>query len=373
LFVKMRVGRTYVYDRDTRDKNIKNAWTCGIIGVIALLAGFYTTYKSCTIFSKYRDYSASLNALIVHPSGYGNDFNPANNGNVVHVNMLQSELIFDREVSDPVFNVKVPGAVTLQRNVQYCQWQEHVHETTHKTGEHTERVQRTYTYTKTWRSYRVNSLFFDQPVAHHNPQRDPVSGGLVDTVGVSSTKGFKVSSAFMNYLRARDSVISFRPENLQEFASSPAAVNEQFFYTGNNGWFLSKYNPSTAQKAMKMALEYLEGTLLDFQLGDLFSTCEAGDIRVQIQGKVLNNGMSVIAQQNYDGSLTPFKTLSGRDIMLLQEGQVGVKEMIDNEIGHQFWKLVRYVLGTLALFGLCALCVYVAKYCFDESKKTKSS
>jgi len=354
----MRVGRTYVYERDTTNRN---AVTFAILAALTGAIGIYTSYRSVSLFSKYRDYSASLKSLIVHPTGYGNEFSPVNTGNVIHVSMPQSDLIFDREATDPAFNVKVPGAVSLSRHVEYCQWQEHVHERTVKTGEHTERVERTYTYTKTWRPYLVNSLFFDQPAAHYNPQRQPVSSGFVDSVGVSSKKGFRVDSAFMGRLRDDVSTITFRPESLRDFITSPAAVNDQFFYTGNNGWFLSKYNPSNAEKAMKMAFEYAEGTLFDFQLGDLFSVCEAGDVRVQLQGKVLRNGMSVIAQQNADGSLTPFKTLSGRDIMLLQEGQVGAQKMIDDEIGHQFWKLVRYVVGSLVLGGLCYLFIYLFK------------
>ncbi len=32
---------------------------------------------------------------------------------------------------------------------------------------------RTYHYAKGWHGHRINSLLFDQPAAHHNPQRDP--------------------------------------------------------------------------------------------------------------------------------------------------------------------------------------------------------
>ncbi len=32
---------------------------------------------------------------------------------------------------------------------------------------------RTYHYIKGWHTHRINSLLFDQPGAHHNPQRDP--------------------------------------------------------------------------------------------------------------------------------------------------------------------------------------------------------
>jgi len=243
----------------------------------------------------------------------------------------------------------------LSRHVEYCQWQEHVHEHTVKTGENKERVTRTYTYTKGWTSHPINSLFFDQPAAHHNPQRMPVQAGQVDVTGLRSSSGFSVPAPFVTKMKGRTSIITFRPESLQGFLNSPARLNDKFFYTGNNGWFLSKYEPSTAERYMKMAFEYVEGTLLDFQLGDLFSVCDAGDVRVSLQGQVLQNGFSAIALQNSDGSLTPFKTLSGRNLMLLQEGQIDAKEMIDREIGDRFRTLIWFVIGAFVSVGLCVL------------------
>lgn len=35
----------------------------------------------------------------------------------------------------------------------------------------------TYVYTIGWRNHRIVSLFYDQPAAHHNPQRDPFPAG----------------------------------------------------------------------------------------------------------------------------------------------------------------------------------------------------
>jgi len=346
----MRIGRTYVYERSISSNR---AITYTILAVLAGLGCVYTGYKSCTSFSKYRDVRASLKSLIVHPSDNGYGFDPANNGDVVHVNIAQKDLIFERAVHDPYLNLEVPGAVTLNREVEYCQWAEHVHEKTKKVGQDRERVIRTYSYTKTWRPYLISSLFFDQPAAHHNPQRNPVSAGAIDKVGISSTTGFSIAAPYMDKLRESESIISFRPEKLQGLVNSPAYINEKFFYTGNNGWFLSKYNPSTAETAMKMAFQYLEGTLLDFQLGDLFSVCDAGDVRVQLRGKVLDNGISVIALQNNDGNLVPFQTLSGRDLIIMRPGQLSAQSMIDDEINHQFWDLFWFIVGTLALGAVC--------------------
>jgi len=364
----MRIGRTYTYTRSSDQARGNRLMIFVILAVVCGCGDLYLAYRGMNLFRKYRDVSASLDALIIHPYGYGNGYNPMNNGNVVHVSIPQNEIIFERPAHDPYFNVYVPNAITLERNVEYCQWQEHVHESTHKNNDGSETVERTYYYTKNWRSYLVNSLFFNQPAAHHNPQRNPVSSGFVDRVGISSLSGFKVSGDFMKRLKEKTSIFTFRQDSLAGFVSSPAVVNDKFFYTGSNGWFLSKYDPSFAEQALKYTAQYLEGSLLDFQLGDLFSVCDAGDIRVQIQGQVLTNGVSVIGQQNSDGSITPFKSLKGKDLILIQSGQVGPEQMKEREIGDRFSKFIWNIVGFVIVGALCALFVYLSKEAYNESQ-----
>jgi len=365
----MRVGRTYVYERSTSSNKMT---TFVILAAITAALGVWTVYSTINNFNNYRDLKKSFGSLIVEPSspglGYGSVFSPANIGRVVHVNIPQSDLTLDHALFDPVFSVYVAGAVSLNRRVEYCQWQEHYTERTEKTGEDTERVVRTYYYTKGWTSSPINSLFFDQPAAHHNPQRRPVDSGAVDVTGVSSGHGFKLPATYMNYFKSATKTFFFTPESLQGFLNSPARVNDNFFYTGNNGWFLSKYEPSTAERAMKAAFEYIEGTLFDFQLGDLFSTCEAGDVRVSLEGKVLQNGFSAIALQNADGTLSPFKTLSGNNVMLAREGQFTADEMMKLELNDVWWSFVWFAIGALVS---CALCVLFCKLISNERSKTK--
>jgi len=364
----MRVGRTYVYERNSTDNKMI---TCIILAAIAGAVGVWTVWGSFSTLNRYRDVSSSFQSLIVSPSspglGYGSVFSPSNTGRVVHVNVPQSDLIFERPLFDPTFSVYVANAVTLNRRVEYCQWHEHVHESTQKTGENTERVVRTYTYTKGWTSHPINSLFFDQPAAHHNPQRMPVSAGAVDAVGVSSAGGFKLPAVHMSYFKSPVKTFFFDPNSLQGFLTSPARVNDNFFYTGNNGWFLSKYQPSAAEQAMKAAFQYIEGTLFDFQLGDLFSVCDAGDVRVALEGKVLQNGFSAIALQNSDGTLSPFKTLKGKDIMLVREGQFTADEMKSKELGDIFQTLLLFIVGAVVSCGLCG--VFIKSIVDERSRK----
>jgi len=352
-----------VYERSTKGKGLI---AFVILAAIAGAVGAWLVISSFQKLTKYREVRASFDSLVVNPSspglGYGSVFDPSNTGRVVHVNVPQSDLLFEHYVFDPFFGVYGPNAVTLNRRIEYCQWREHVIERTQKTGEDTERVVRTYTYTKGWTSHPINSLFFDQPAAHFNPQRQPVPSGKVDVTGVSSRSGFKVPATYMDRLKGRTKTFSYGPQELQGFLNSPAYENENFFYTGNNGWFLSKYEPSMAEQAMKAALQYAEGTLFDFQLGDLFSVCDAGDVRVSLEGITLDNGFSAIALQNADGTLSPFKSISGtHDIMLLQEGQATAEEMKQRELGDQFSSLLWFFIGGVVCCGLCALFVKLAK------------
>jgi hypothetical protein len=85
--------------------------------------------------------------------------------------------------SDPEFGIKLPDTLHLRRNVEYCQWNEHYTQSCEKCSDGTDgngnakykdcNCVRQYHYVKAWHPRRINSLLFDQPAAHHNPQRDP--------------------------------------------------------------------------------------------------------------------------------------------------------------------------------------------------------
>lgn len=68
------------------------------------------------------------------------------------------------------------------RNSECCRWRQ---------GADIYKTSITYSYVKGWRPYRINSLMFDNPVAYHNPQRDPYPStkfsaqGSVDLTGGS--------------------------------------------------------------------------------------------------------------------------------------------------------------------------------------------
>lgn len=67
---------------------------------------------------------------------------------------------------------------------------------------------------------------------------------------------------------------------LRDTPDAPAATRDNFVYVGQGGYFFSPYeNPSTTQRLFNYFVQYMEGSLFDWQLGDLMPSCTAGDIR----------------------------------------------------------------------------------------------
>jgi hypothetical protein len=229
---------------------------------------------------------------------------------------------YDSTVHDAAFNVNINHGLNLKRNTEYCQWKEisSSRERCQGSGERKECVtETTYHYVKGWTPFRVNSFLFDQPAAHHNPQRDPypsstfTSLDLIASVGnesplceiepsvLESAKGsyraldFTLGAiphppSFLARMWSKlfgtstDTSSQIRYEDislLQGAQYSKAATSDGFFYVGQGGYFFSPYQESMVGKLSKAFFGYLEGSLFDWQFGDLMPSCTAGDIRVK--------------------------------------------------------------------------------------------
>ena len=261
--------------------------------------------------------------------------------------------------SDADMAVSVPGALVLRRNAEYCQWQELQSQRCDtctrtvkaKDGSSKEESYqcdcvRQYDYLKAWRSYRIQSLIFDQPGAHHNPQRDPMpsrtfvdgdatltfrdgdvddggsddskkttagrGGGGRDTTVVrasldpsmldSGVRGWPYRvveftpdgappppsffSRFLSFLGLSPFRDTTRYEPLRLLRDTPrsiAASRDNFVYVGRGGYFFSPVEKSTYGTLFNWFAQYLEGSLLDWQVGDLMPSCTAGDVRFRYE------------------------------------------------------------------------------------------
>jgi hypothetical protein len=310
--------------------------------------------------------------------------------------------------SDPDMGVHVAGALSIDRQVEFCQWQQMSRQDCQtctrtvkaKDGSTSEESYEcncvtSYSYYKTWFPYLISSFMFDQPGAHHNPQRNPLpaskfyidkplevsvveeqynyddhkhtqASGSKPATTSTTAKVMLPPSLFHNlqlpkrkinwvrggvpnppgffaklFSRIRG-VDTTRYDPLQELAgteSSKASLEHQFVYVGEGGYFFSPYESTNYGKLLNLFVQYMEGSLLDWQLGDLMPSCTAGDIRIHYQVQDPSE-ISVLAQVSQRplgvgvdvGVGLQLKMYTSDEtstnIALVQEGDRSVSEMI---------------------------------------------
>jgi len=236
---------------------------------------------------------------------------------------------YDSTVADPHFGVYLNHGIHLKRETEYCQWHEIA--VTRKLDNNCDSKEKdcemitTYNYIKNWFSYRTNSLFFDQPAAHHNPQRDPFPSQTFVTNDLLAKSENNQNSPYCHidsnvlsnikksFFHSIDFTINAQPYHskwnsffqsifgdwsfswlnsnqeiryedinvLQGSQYSKASQENGFVYVGQGGYFFSPYQSDMLTKLTKAFFGYMEGSIFDWQFGDLMPSCTAGDIRIK--------------------------------------------------------------------------------------------
>lgn len=306
--------------------------------------------------------------------------------------------IIQSSVFEPNFNFEIADSIALNRVTEYCQWQEHSNdkcetcyrdvESTGKDGKtEVERESyqcncvREYYYIKSWQPYRINSFLFDQPAAHYNPQRDPFPSTSIYSEQALIGK-IQATHAFLSNVKAASRPLSWsrnsiRPPQgffaslfgwkdstryedvssmLSRFSASYAAIKEHFVYAGN-GYFYSPHEPSVTERLLKAAGQYMEGSLLDFQIGDFIPSCTAGDIKLSYKvvdpDIVSGIGGMVWGDSVHSHKLDTYTTSKGSKYSVLYSGVHDSKSMIESEM----WQTKRYVYIIRVLYYIMA-CVF---------------
>mmetsp|Transcript_13002 Transcript_13002/g.19434 ORF Transcript_13002/g.19434 Transcript_13002/m.19434 type:complete len:540 (+) Transcript_13002:1496-3115(+) len=351
-----RRGRTYVQVGPNDKRGISGF--CSVIFIILLLTvpPIFLLASERSRHTRYITLSDALNSDVIELNQKSideSDLHSIPPGTLVHGTSTHIETL----ASDHEMNIGIPGALTLHRNTEYCQWQE-IQSQDCQTCKRTVKARdgstkeesyqcnciTTYNYIKGWKNRKIDSFLFNQPGAHHNPQRDPmpsttfvgedvtlefdgdvcnddndkshsnptspsVSTKLDPTMlsnGVRNQPWRNVDfvpqgkapppSFFSRYFSDRT---RYEPlQLLKNTPTSPAAIEDNFVYVGQGGYFFSPYESSTASKLFNYFAQYLEGSLFDYQLGDLvgaLASCTAGDIRFYYSVKDPNE-ISVLGQ-----------------------------------------------------------------------------
>eukprot|EP00756_Hemistasia_phaeocysticola_P035622 Hpha_TRINITY_DN16596_c4_g8::TRINITY_DN16596_c4_g8_i1::g.136153::m.136153 len=391
-----RMGRTvHVPDNVRAMENKVGGVCCKIIAYLFLLLLPVAVYYTELELENHRRAFRGVDGKEISMSPTANEkYFRKELGGLVHV--PGSEL--EGNVVDGEFGLNLPG-LRLGRHTEYCQWMEHSHTRCERCpdGQDSEgktkykdcNCVRQYSYTKGWRSHRINSLLFDQPGAHFNPQRDPfpsrtfTSGDakmvpsnlhlpsqILDGSRLLATSrpiGFaphgirpppSFGEKFANYFFGwQDTTLYGDTSELNDLPRSPAGM-ENFRYVGR-GYFFSPYEASAMGTFAKIFVEFMEGSLLDWQVGDLLPSCTAGDIRTSYRVTAPNE-ISAAGElvQGRDGSLAliPHKTPhSDWAIGMVHEGSHGFVAMREADLWEQkkqAWLLRFFAIAWGLVLGL---------------------
>merc|ERR1712086_11733 len=278
-------------------------------------------------------------------------------------------------------------ALRVRWTPQYCQWTEIETCTEHCTGDGDDQscdTQCEFNYHKTWEYHRVNSLLFDQPAAHYNPQRDP-RPPHTDTAPSATAGAFTLTHPVIEHLnrfrplswshggvRKPEAEYGFFERNWRAFkmwtfdwqdqtrfeklrdlgahmqpaGRLPGDVGnpDDFFRYMGNGYFYSEYTGGTAGMLFNWLGQYLEGSLFDWQLGDVlgkaFDACEAGDIRGRFDVADAHQVSVLASVADSKGTLAAHRMSNGFELALMDEGSVSMKNLMDQEksaIGKLIW------------------------------------
>ncbi len=229
----------------------------------------------------------------------GNDVNKADrylyDDKLVHVT---GKARTDETLKDPMFGIEAANAIKLRRAVEMYQWEEFAHsETREQLGGSIETVT-TYSHSKVWSEELIDSNNFKQPLGHHNPSYMSVNS---ETWNAKQVKldDFTLSATLVEKLN-----------NYQRLPITPEIFEQ-----------------SNAQlPGQKIHLNY--GS---YYVGQDPNNPMVGDLRIKFEF-VRPMVISVIAKQvssNSGLSLSSYRTETGGDLELFEEGRVTAEEMFE--------------------------------------------
>lgn len=309
------------------------------------------------VFSSFYEIKDSIQQVDVSSSEFSR--------NLYNKPVYFSSDVIHSSIYEPDFHFEANQAVNLVRHTEYCQWTEISHDTCQtcqrsvrqengkmKTESYSCNCVRTYNYLKAWRNYRINSLFFDQPAAHFNPQRDPFPSKTMFSQNTMVGDYLVIHDDFISKIKGKSHSIVWNKDqaakDLRGIYDSRAFQQHHFTYAGN-GYFFSPYETSTQEWIAKKFFQWLEGSILDYQFGDLLPSCVAGDIRVWYTA-ILPHQLSGIGQLSKTADLSVsliglYTSPSGTTIGLLREGLLSAKQLMDAEL----WDYKKILYGSRVL------------------------
>ena len=236
--------------------------------------------------------------------------NPANEGKLIHASgdVKNPKLLFDQGSG-----VKRQG-LRLSREVSMYQWAESKNSQKTRNASGGEETKTTYTYKIGWQSGRIDSNKFKIVNGHENPAIPIMSSTVV------------ADSAAMG-------AFSVPEEIVMKIGS------------------LKNFVPNGVPETLKTALTGRTITLTPnfLYVGNSPENQEIGDMKIEF--KYIPNSPATIVAAQMDNSFGTYTTSNGKEIMLVEDGSVGLKTMFKRaETRNSYWTWGLRFLGVMLMF-----------------------
>jgi len=261
-----------------------------------------------------------------------------NVGQLVH--LTSSEVAPDKELVDADFGFHGRNSLRVKRRAEYCQWQEFSRD---QKDERNGETYRTYYYVKGWHSHTIPSVLFHQPFHHHNPLRDPYPSNE-QTAYYAKAGNYFVTKPLLERLSSHRWAY-YDEQAIKSFQGSPASRE---FRPIGGGYYYSSYQEGTGTTVARLFGMVLEGSF-DLQLGDLFSHCTAGDIRVHYEIADPESVSVIGGQIDEKGGIGLFQSRNGYNVGIMYGGIFrDAQELFDKDLwDHFLYMLLGRFLGGL--------------------------
>lgn len=229
-----------------------------------------------------------------------------------------------------------------------------------------------YTYYKSWTPQRISSLFFDNPAAYHNPQRDPAPSSTFYSGDISLSGIASSSSSDFLHVRAEDFEPALSPWSPLYLPKTAALdVTERALQLGFNEADHAHYYSRVPKDGienpiLKAAASYLVDGIIDVNsiasatgVESLLSkagldwitkgTCNAGDIRVHFEAKFLPDSVTVLGMQR-GGSIVPNAYSTGISRIILAPGILSITELLEKFVSDGRWWCNVYRAGIVVMY-----------------------
>lgn len=280
-------------------RKIADSFFVILFGIVLLPGGIALLFwNECRAVNTARSLEEG-EALVVHAEAGA--MKPGNENKLIHVTSNANTADVLR---DPVFHVAA-RAIRLHRTVEMYQWKEIEHQ---GESDHS----KSYMYEEAWSSEPIESASFHNPAGHKNPTQW-VGSELTLTAKNVRMGAFQLSKEVISKMNGGVTLPLDGQEKVAEHFKPKAQVFENSFYFGSDPRFP-----------------------------------EIGNQRVAFT--VLNpEPFSIIAMQT-GGTLAPFPTHSGRNLALVELGEVTPETMFRHAETHN--KELTWILRAVGLIAM---------------------